>query len=432
MKSVIFGLIKGYPENLECYEKLINRNISIYEKINKHREIKADLILFHEGNISNFDQNYIQTNSPEIIKFIDVGQILNNIKKNKVDISRTEPERFNLGYRFMCQFNFFHIWRFIEEYSYALRIDEDIIINDIDPFIFEEMQKTGKIFSTGALVPETHELTNQTLPQYLENLFGIESKEFYNHKFPYTNVYVTNISFWLDNELQKKLEEISENPKQIEYRWGDLPILGSILNIYDIQIDILKTINYEHLSHKNVVKSKKLSIKNYNIQAFTSISSLLNNINEKINIHVIHPNENIESLFPDLILKNNNINEINFYKFDNTNLQFPNVENSHVSEATYYRFYIEKYIPQRYKFLVYLDADILTINNPLNEIKKTILLMKENDVRISVKTEFYINSHTIDEVFSRLPLSSKYFNAGVMIINYDKWINENTLVDLLY
>ena len=170
---------------------------------------------------------------------------------------------------------------------------------------------------------------------------------------------------------------------------------------------------------------------NYNIQAFTSISSLLNNINEKINIHVIHPNENIESLFPDLILKNNNINEINFYKFDNTNLQFPNVENSHVSEATYYRFYIEKYIPQRYKFLVYLDADILTINNPLNEIKKTILLMKENDVRISVKTEFYINSHTIDEVFSRLPLSSKYFNAGVMIINYDKWINENTLVDLL-
>ena len=116
---------------------------------------------------------------------------------------------------------------------------------------------------------------------------------------------------------------------------------------------------------------------NYNIQAFTSISSLLNNINEKINIHVIHPNENIESLFPDLILKNNNINEINFYKFDNTNLQFPNVENSHVSEATYYRFYIEKYIPQRYKFLVYLDADILTINNPLNEIKKTILLMKE-------------------------------------------------------
>ena len=37
---------------------------------------------------------------------------------------------------------------------------------------------------------------------------------------------------------------------------------------------------------------------------------------------------------------------------------------------------------------------------------KTILLMKENDVKISVKTEFYINSHTIDEVFSRLPLSS--------------------------
>ena len=72
------------------------------------------------------------------------------------------------------------------------------------------MQKTGRFFLQ-ELVPETHELTNQTLPQYLENLFGIESKEFYNHKFPYTNVYVTNISFWLDNELQKKLEEISEN-----------------------------------------------------------------------------------------------------------------------------------------------------------------------------------------------------------------------------
>ena len=52
---------------------------------------------------------------------------------------------------------------------------------------------------------------------------------------------------------------IAENNKQLLDRWGDLPVLGSVLNYMEVQITILKNIKYTHLSHQNKFKiSKKI------------------------------------------------------------------------------------------------------------------------------------------------------------------------------
>ena len=74
LKIAIIALTRGYPNNKSKYDTLIKRNHGIYERINKLRDIPADLILFHEDDLSIEDQKYIQENSPEKIKYINVSK----------------------------------------------------------------------------------------------------------------------------------------------------------------------------------------------------------------------------------------------------------------------------------------------------------------------------------------------------------------------
>ncbi len=157
---------------------------------------------------------------------------------------------------------------------------------------------------------------------------------------------------------------------------------------------------------------------------FTSIVSVLDKIDEKININIIHNSKNIYKSIPNYIKNHQNLNSINVHIFQNEKYMFPNLENSHVSEATYFRLFIEDYIESSNEFLVYLDADVVCIKNPINYFKTKIESMVENDFTIAVMNE--PGMPEIDERALDLGIKSgRYFNAGVMIINYPKWVDRN-------
>ena len=40
---------------------------------------------------------------------------------------------------------------------------------------------------------------------------------------------------------------------------------------------------------------------------------------------------------------------------------FPNLKDVHVSEATYYRLYMDDYLPDNLSSIVYLDADVVCV-----------------------------------------------------------------------
>ena len=88
MKNAIVALTRGYPEQKNLYDELLQRNKSIYEHINKKRDYPADIILFHEGNISEKDQSYLTKESPEPLKFIEFAVISPLILKALV-VSKT-------------------------------------------------------------------------------------------------------------------------------------------------------------------------------------------------------------------------------------------------------------------------------------------------------------------------------------------------------
>ena len=45
-------------------------------------------------------------------------------------------------------------------------------------------------------------------------IFKTNNKNFYNNKFPYTNFYISKISFWNEIEINYALEEVANNDLQ--------------------------------------------------------------------------------------------------------------------------------------------------------------------------------------------------------------------------
>ena len=162
MNAAIVALTRGYPNNRSRYDELIKRNQSIFENIISARSTPIDMILFHEGNISLEDQQYVESFYPGAINFIDVSKYF-----QKSGLKLRGEEKFTLGYRQMCRFNMFHIWDEIKDYSYMLRVDEDIEISKINPYFFEYMEKNNITYMTGRFTKDIHRLTNQTLPYFL-------------------------------------------------------------------------------------------------------------------------------------------------------------------------------------------------------------------------------------------------------------------------
>jgi len=164
--------------------------------------------------------------------------------------------------------------------------------------------------------------------------------------------------------------------------------------------------------------------KNYNQQVLTSINSLIENCSKNINIYIIH--EDPDSLKLQTI-KQNNGGEIKKYKIE-INDDFPNLKGAHVSKATYYRLYLSKYLPQNLDHIIYLDADIICLNDPIKSMESTIKNMQVEALGLSAVTEMVYkkNSPVENERFIELDMkNNKYFNAGVLVINFQEWQIKN-------
>lgn len=280
MRPAIIALTRGYPESRESYNILIKRNQSIFENINSLRSTPADMILFHEGNISQEDQSYIQSNYPQEITFIDVSKYF---EKNNLILEG--EERYSLGYRQMCRFHMFHIWDEVAKYSHILRIDEDIEISKFNPYVFEEMEEMGKIYLTGRFTKDIHRLTNNTLPKFLVENTHMDVRKVYNHKNPYTNLYATSVKFWRSKNVHTILEKIALTDKQLINRWGDHTVQGIVLNHEKVKIKLFPKLEYKHISHSNLIIKNNL-FRNLTINSRYNPISINEGVYTKIKIKI--------------------------------------------------------------------------------------------------------------------------------------------------
>ena len=161
--------------------------------------------------------------------------------------------------------------------------------------------------------------------------------------------------------------------------------------------------------------------KNYNNQAFTSMCSLLDNISEKIQIFILHQDETNDLFVPSYIQKHKMLKNIEVKKFQSKHPVFPNLDNVHVSEATYYRIYFADFFDIDNENIIYLDSDIICKSDPYELLITFIKKINNQNCVIGAVTHQIKNTHNKD-IFEDLKMnSSKYFNAGVIIININKW-----------
>ena len=71
-KKCIAVLTKGY-DDISHYHKLILRNECIEKKMNDLEKEEIDILIFHEGNITDLDQEFITNMTPSLkLIFINV------------------------------------------------------------------------------------------------------------------------------------------------------------------------------------------------------------------------------------------------------------------------------------------------------------------------------------------------------------------------
>ena len=243
-KIAAFGLVRGYPGHQAKwrYSQVVLRNYSILLQALIKRE-SWDLILFHEGNISALDRKVLNFLALGQIKFVDVADTFRK-PRELLHTGSYSP----LGYALMCRFNYYGIWRHLVDYDVAMRVDEDCFLIRVPKL------RGQKGFVTAATCAETHTTTNNTLPLALE-LSG--DAHHYSHNFPYTNFYITNPKLWSEKPVQEFLETVAKNPMCLEYRWGDIPVLGVALSKFSETLGPFKkdpSLIYLHLSHLTFVR----------------------------------------------------------------------------------------------------------------------------------------------------------------------------------
>jgi len=235
MNAAIVCLTRGYS-NPNYYQNLINRNRHIYENFNRLLEKQYPLLIFHEGNISSEHQNFILAHEKnEKVFFVDIGSDF--MWPQNIDQSQVLDNRFTLGYRLMCRFHTAKIWKYVYEYDYIMRIDEDVMIGPLQYDIFDYMQKNNLDYMPSRFMHEYHDLTNDTLPKRVQEFLpqGLWQEENYDQTtlwIPYTNLYAARVSIFTSPQAIDFLQKITDHPDFLIHRWGDAPLHGICLKLF--------------------------------------------------------------------------------------------------------------------------------------------------------------------------------------------------------
>lgn len=267
MKNAVVVLTRGYSRR-EYYRDLISRNVAIQEFLYDPNQ-KCDYIIFHEGNISLDDQKYISEFTPELnLIFKNVKEeepkTAFNSEKNIVNYSLCPPtplsSSFPLGYKHMCHFWSIDFLKYLKEYKYVVRIDEDCVLTKFDKNILKKMYdnqiKFISPFFQGQDVKDVIVGLESLWNNFISEKNFTPFKNFSDIKCPYTNFMIVDAEYFLNHEMVMNFLEVVDNSNGIySNRWGDLPIWGVILSTLTEPKFYLedKTTSYYHKSHNKII-----------------------------------------------------------------------------------------------------------------------------------------------------------------------------------
>jgi len=246
MDNAVVVLTRGYS-NKEKYFNLLKRNKMLEKYYNKN----ISYIIFHEGNISENHQEYIQLNTIIPLNFINVS---NSFRTENIDFY-PPTIGFGLGYRNMCNFWFCDFWIYLTGYNKILRIDEDCFYESDYNDVFNILDDKVAIYG---LWSDDANYVTKGLQDFTKTFMNQHNKNPLKNKIggPYSSVLGLNLNEMRKNMLLTQyIKAVKESDNIYIYRWGDLPLWGEALSQFFPINSYIKSneIKYYHDSHKKQV-----------------------------------------------------------------------------------------------------------------------------------------------------------------------------------
>jgi len=235
------------------------------------------VLIFHEGDFDAKSQDEIITgirvSCRDLVTFhaldpndFKLPAFIDEEKLNSVLAIKPAPTPYwrNKKYRMMCRWWLMEFMKYVKEYDYVMRIDDDSIIEEpIHKDLFQWMHEKDlnyasnfihtdcgiccygmKEFFETELFPEKKEALGEMFkPQEIpmrsvvlhpfrsvlsivENpLPDLREKEtLWQPIMYYNNFFITKTAFWQTEEMLDKLRRIDEKGSIFYYRWGDSPL----------------------------------------------------------------------------------------------------------------------------------------------------------------------------------------------------------------
>ena len=231
----------------------------------------ADVIIYHEGNILESHQIFIQSQTPDMpIQFVNISVVFQDFHVVNNPLCPpsvlSDPKNTPPGYNSMCYFWFVAFRDYLKSYDWMLRFDSDCKLEqdsreaiyslpdnvhfastmwqDLSRSKFDRISEKGE----GMVV---RGLRNLTITFADKNGLPSNIKSW---KAPYTNVMYLNLK-WLENNtiINDFTKLVVDSGCIYGNRWGDLPLWGAALVLANEPTMKLK-LPYFHGSHNTWVK----------------------------------------------------------------------------------------------------------------------------------------------------------------------------------
>jgi len=277
-KSAIVILTQNTPE-----KRIYLKNCLYFLFKNFNEKFKYPVIILHEGDYTpEFQEEIIKGvrgESSSFIKFKELDKedfkIPEHIDKVKLAKSielQPVPYWRNESYRNMCNFWLKHFTKYVAEYDYVMRLDDDSIIEEkINSDLFQIMKEKDLNYISNIIHIDCG-ICNYEMKEFFDHYYmdkqdlikdmfvyskiDNNSKEIFDNfkklykimndkeyeknevdiKSPimyYNNFFITKTAFWNTENTKKVIDEINKTGNIYYYRWGDAPLHTIIATIAD-------------------------------------------------------------------------------------------------------------------------------------------------------------------------------------------------------
>jgi hypothetical protein len=255
-------------------------------------EFKYPVVIFHEGDYDADSQTEILQGIREscrsLVSFraLDAGDfsVPEHIDKDKLKrCIETKPVPYwrNEAYRNMCRWWVVHVHKYAKGYTYIMRIDDDAIIEEPIPDLFEWAKNKNFVYASNMLHTDCG-ICNYGMRQFFEKRYpekkDLLGKLFVQQQLPsravkvhpfrtllsitqqdtlpnigetitidmptilYNNFFITKTSFWQREDVKALVDEVDKDGSIYYFRWGDAPLHTLIVNMLASPDEIARSV----------------------------------------------------------------------------------------------------------------------------------------------------------------------------------------------